>query len=59
MIGNFFRHFEITAGYIKEWIPIANFLGALRKYYGSLNTASLGNHVLDSKFYSKLSTFLI
>eukprot|EP00258_Populus_trichocarpa_P025155 XP_024441174.1 vacuolar protein sorting-associated protein 51 homolog isoform X1 [Populus trichocarpa] len=24
------KHFEITAGYIKEWIPIANFLGALR-----------------------------
>ncbi|KAG6749793.1 hypothetical protein POTOM_046862 [Populus tomentosa] len=38
------KHFEITEGYIKEWIPIANFLGVLRKYYGSLNTASLGNH---------------
>uniref|UniRef100_A0A6N2NA08 DNA helicase n=1 Tax=Salix viminalis TaxID=40686 RepID=A0A6N2NA08_SALVM len=24
------KHFEITAGYIKEWIPIANFLGVLR-----------------------------
>ncbi|KAF9669264.1 hypothetical protein SADUNF_Sadunf14G0089700 [Salix dunnii] len=23
------KHFEITAGYIKEWIPIANFLGVL------------------------------
>ncbi|KAJ6873344.1 hypothetical protein NC651_032274 [Populus alba x Populus x berolinensis] len=24
------KHFEITEGYIKEWIPIANFLGVLR-----------------------------
>ncbi|KAJ6400965.1 hypothetical protein OIU84_016397 [Salix udensis] len=24
------KHFEITAGYIREWIPIANFLGVLR-----------------------------
>ncbi|KAH8517239.1 hypothetical protein H0E87_005259 [Populus deltoides] len=43
------KHFEITSDFIKKWIPIANFLGVLRKYYESLINASLDNHVLDYK----------
>ncbi|KAJ6729373.1 VACUOLAR PROTEIN SORTING-ASSOCIATED PROTEIN 51-like protein [Salix viminalis] len=53
------KHFEITSDYIKKWIPIANFLGVLRKYYEFLINVSLDNHVLDYKCFSKLSTFLL
>ncbi|KAJ6390389.1 hypothetical protein OIU77_024579 [Salix suchowensis] len=53
------KHFEITSDYIKKWIPIANFLGVLRKYYEFLINVSLDNHVSDYKCFSKLSMFLL